>query len=117
MEEEEKEEKNSPSILSPIGVIMLIFAILLDLAGLIILCFGLDDLGILDVLGLIFVGGLMFMSARDMTVTKGAKKALKKVGGKVLKRVGLSFLGELIPYFGGIAPCWTIAVILHFRNK
>jgi len=111
------EEKNDLAILSPIGIIMLIFAILLDLAGLILLCFALDDLGILDVLGLIFIGGLMFMSSGDVTATKGAEKVLKKTGGKVLKRVGLSFVGELIPYFGGVAPCWTLAVYFHFKNK
>jgi len=113
----EEQAKNNPSMLSPVGIMLLISAVLLDLAGLIILCFGLDDFGILDALGLIFIGGLMFMSSGDITATKGAKKVLKKAGGKVLKRAGLSFLGELIPYFGGIAPCWTIAVILHFRNK
>ena len=113
----EEQEKNSASILSPAGIIMLIAAVLIDLAGLIILCFGVDDLGILDVLGLVFIGGLMFIQSGEITGTKGAKKALKKTGGKVLKRIGLSFLGEVIPYFGGLAPCWTLAVYFHFRNK
>ena len=114
---EEEQEENKSSILSPAGIIMLIVAVLIDLAGLIILCFGLDDLGILDVLGLVFIGGLMFVQSGEITSTKGTKKALKKAGGKVLKRVGLSFLGELIPYFGGIAPCWILAVYFHFKNK
>lgn len=98
---------------SPEAVIMMLLAIILDLTGFIILCFGLDDVGILDVIGLILIGGWMLSRSGQITVTKGAKKA----GGKIFKRLGISFVGELIPYFGNVAPCWTLAVYFQLKSQ
>lgn len=118
-EEESPEETTSPetesmgALFSPEGVIMMFLAGILDLIGLIILCFGLDDCGILDIIGLILIGGWMLSRYGRITVSKGAKK----IGSKMLKQVGLSFLGELIPYFGNIAPCWTLAVYFQIKSK
>ena len=112
-----EEGENKSSILSPLGILTLVCATLIDLAGLIVLCFGLDDFGILDIIGLVFVGGLMFIQSKEITGSKGSQKVMKKVGGKIAKRLGFSFLGEVIPYFGGIAPCWTLAVIFHYKKN
>jgi len=30
--------------------------------------------------------------------------------------LGLSFLGELIPFFGDVAPCWTLAVYFELQS-
>jgi hypothetical protein len=76
-------------------------------------CFGLDDLGIIDIIGLFVIGGWMLSRSGQIIGTKGAKKA----GGKIFKRLGLSFFGELIPYFGGIAPCWILAVYFELKSK
>ena len=115
--EEAPEIRSAGNFLSPVGIMMLLIAGTIDLIGLVILCFGLDDLGIMDIIGLIFVGGLMYFTSGSITATKGAQKTAKKLGTKILKRLGLSFLGELIPYFGGIAPCWIIAVYFHLRGS
>jgi len=128
--EESPEEVSEPAsergaLFSPEGVIMMLLAILIDIAGLFCLVldlvlslFGIFGIGtaissVLDVLGLILIGGWMLFRYGQMTGTKGAKKA----GGKLLKRLGLSFLGELIPIFGDVAPCWTLAVYFTLKSS
>lgn len=117
-EEPEKKEIQKPkkgigSLFSPEALVMFFFAGMLDLIGLILLLFALDDFWITDIIGLIFLGGWMFLRSGTITATKGAKKA----GTKFLKRIGFSFLGEIIPFFGGIAPCWTLAVYFELRGS
>ncbi len=125
-DEETAEEKTSESnilgsLLSPIGIIMLLAAGMIDLIGFLIMCFGLDDLGIMDIIGLIFVGGLMYIHSGSITSgkkdKKTTKKTTKKVGGKIFKRLGLSFLVEIIPYLGSLVPSWTIAAYSHLKNS
>ncbi len=81
-------------------------------------------LGILDITGLIFVGGLMFLHSGTITKKGGMQEAgtimgeeTEKLAKKKLKRLGLSFLGEIIPYFGNLAPLWTITVYFHLKGK
>jgi len=106
-------ETSGGDFFSPAAVIMFLTAIVIDTAGFLIMCCGFDDLGILDIIGLIFVGGLMYLHSGQITPTKGVKKISKKL----FKRLGLSFLGEIIPYFGSLAPCWTIAVYFHLKGS
>jgi len=119
--EESGEEKISETkmgdFLSPIAFIMFLAAGLIDLIGFVILCFGLDDFGIMDLIGLIFVGSLMYIHSQTITATSGTQKTVKKFEKKILKRLGLSFLGELIPYFGNLAPCWTLAVYFQLKES
>ena len=114
---EESSEAGGGGFFSPAAIILFSTAVLIDIAGLIVLCFGIDDFGILDITGLIFVGGLMYIHAGTVTGTKGAQELVKKTSTKFLKKIGLSFLGEVIPYFGSVAPCWTIAVYFHLKGK
>ena len=98
------------SFTSPEGILMLCVAVILDLVGLILFCLcwlGIDDYGILDVIGLVIIGGWMF-------IRSGSKKGA--IGKKLAKRLGLAFFGELIPFFGGIAPCWTLAVYFELKS-
>jgi len=113
LEEAEIETQKSGALFGPEGIVMMLAAGLLDLIGLIILCFGLDDFGILDIIGLFIIGGWMLSQSSQIIGTKGAKK----VGGKIFKRLGLSFLGEIIPYFGNVAPCWLLAVYFTLKSK
>lgn len=116
LEEEEApepQEQGGTGFLSPAGVLMFLTAGIIDLIGLIILLFGLDDFAILDVIGLVFIGGLMFISSGSMTETKGSKN----IKNKILKRLGLSFLVEIVPVLGSLSPSWTIAVFLHLKNQ
>ncbi len=47
-----------------------------------------------------------------VVLTKSAKKLLTKL----LKRLGLGLLAEIVPYLGGVAPAWTIAVYYHLNS-
>lgn len=118
-EEEELEPETTEtdlpltSFFSPEGIIMMIVAFFIDLAGFIVLIFGFDDYGILDVIGLFIIGGWMLFRSGTIVTTKKARK----IGVRFLKRLGLSFLGESIPYVGSIAPCWILAVYFELKNK
>ena len=120
-EETEKEPADTEKMgafLSPEGILMMGLAILIDMAGLfslvLIWLFGVGFIisTIFDVAGLVLIGGWMLLRSGQITATKGAKKAF----GKLLKRGGLSFIGESIPIFGDIAPCWTLAVYFELKN-
>ena len=106
------QEDNKPTALSPEGVLMLFIAVIFDFIGLILLVLTLFwGIGqaispFLDIAGLVVIGGWMMARAGTITVPK---KALK-TAGKLGKKIGLPFLGELIPVFGDIAFCWTLAV-------
>ena len=117
--EEASETGGLGALFSPEGIIMMLLAGLIDTIGLfclaLTLVFGIGQAisPILDTIGLILIGGWMLSRYGRMTGTKGAKKA----GGKLLKRFGLSFLGELIPIFGDVAPCWTLAVYFTLKSS
>ncbi len=106
------------SLTSPEAILMLTAAGILDLIGLIffILSFvfgiGIPLSWILDVTGLIILGTWMYWRSGSVTVTKGTKKIISKTS----KRLGLAFLGEIIPFFGDVAFCWTLAVYLELKK-
>ena len=110
------------NFLSLYGILMFSMALALDLVGLILIILDVLGIGIAlsfipDVIGLIFIGGLMFLSpSGGVVVTKGTHKLTKKIGKKIAKKLGLGFLGELIPIFGDIMPCWTLAVYFHLKG-
>ena len=106
------------SLTSPEAALMLTAAIIFDCIGLIlfVLSFifgiGIPLSWLLDVIALVIIGSWMYWRSGSITVTKGTKKVASKFG----KRLGLAFLGEVIPFFGDIAFCWTIAVILELKK-
>ncbi len=121
-EEEKTEAKSSgglSNLMGPEGIIMMGVAITLDVAGIAITCFGLDDLGILDIFGMIIICGWMLFRGQGklhITTTKGtqqqAENFIKKLfRGKTSKFV-TPIVGELIPYVGAL-PCWTLAVFFE----
>jgi len=124
--------------LSPKGIleaitvfpIMFLIALCLDIISLIIIFFGLDDVGILDIIGFAIFGIWIFVrsggertvtpeSSPDLT-TRGRKQAIQKKGaslmkklGKVGLRAGIIGILEFIPYVGAIIFGWTLLVILE----
>jgi len=99
------------TILTPEGFIMMAVAIILDSVGLILFILSFLGVGIPgsfipDLIGLIIIGIWTYLRSGRTTMTKQATELAKKS----FKRVGLAFLGEVIPFFGDAAPCWTIAV-------
>lgn len=116
--EEVSDTEKRGTILGPEAVLMFFIAILLDLFGLLCLAlnffFGIGEIlsFIPDFLGLFIIGGWMLIRSGIITETKG----VKKMGTKIFKRLGLSFLVELIPVVGNVAPCWTLAVYFELKN-
>ena len=111
-------EEQAASFTSPEAFVMLSIAIALDLLGLFIFILDLLGIGLIisfvpDIIGLIFIGGWMLFRTGRVTVTKKAQKT----GKKLFKRLGLAFLGELIPFFGDVAFCWTLAVYFELKNN
>jgi hypothetical protein len=90
--------------LSPETLFMLPLAVVIDLVGIILICFGLDDVGITDAIGAIFIGGWLLIRRGKLEVKVSKKDT------KTLVRFGKTFIGELIPYLGAL-PFWTITVV------
>ena len=108
---------------------MMIIALLLDIVGIILICFGLDDFGILDTLGIFIFGTWIFIRSggqKDIrsqkpVSTKEKTAAVKKQGSALLKRLGkvglkagIIAILEYIPIFGAIFFGWTVLVIIEF---
>lgn len=106
-------------------------ALVLDIIGVILICFGLDDLGILDTIGIAVFGLWIFwrsggkrdLSDRKPVSTKVKSAQIKKQGSALLKRlgkvglrVGITAIFEFIPYVGAILFGWTILVIIEFAS-
>ncbi len=113
-------------VLSPEGAIMFPIAIILDVIGFVFFFLSLVGIGIplsflLDIAGLLTIGAWMYFRSGSVTVPKRTKKAGKKMAKKInktaLKRIGWVFFRELIPFFGDIAPCWTIAVYRELTKQ
>lgn len=95
--------------IGPELIIILPFVLMLDAIGIVLIIFGLDDLGILDTIGLVFLGTWMWL--RDGTRPKISTRKLKKKG---IRFFG-SFIGESIPYVGAF-PFWTIMTLLTLKD-
>lgn len=112
-EEENFKIKSAISLSSPEAVVMLMIAGLIDLMGILLLFIGLDDFGILDIIGMVFIGSWMFF--RFGHAPNRIKN--KKIGKNLGKRLGLTFLTEIIPYLGSIMPTWFLAVFFELKNN
>lgn len=116
-EEAQTETAGVANFLSPEALVMFLIAGIFDLIGLLFFILSFIGIGIIlswifDFIALFIIGGWMFFRSGKITTTKKTKKVLKKI----LKRLGLSFLGEIIPFFGDLAPCWTLGVYFTLKN-
>ncbi|HPD19725.1 MAG TPA: hypothetical protein PLV95_00580 [Candidatus Pacearchaeota archaeon] len=89
--------------LSPETVLMLCWAGLIDLIGIVLLCFALDDFGILDLISTITIGGWMFLRKGKLVNFKAQRKRLVRF------LVGMGI--EIVPYLGAL-PAVTIITYL-----
>jgi hypothetical protein len=89
---------------------MLSLAFAIDFIGFILLCLGLDDLGILDLIGMITIGGWMIFKSGKIRKPTGKSGALKKVFTGKYSKFLVTFGVEEIPYIGGLSFTWTAAV-------
>ena len=109
---------------SPETVTMLPFAICLDMIGIALLCCGLDDGGMTDMIGIAIIDGWLFFRGNPRAgTTKGRRESMAGIADtlkkfftdKNFKFITPTFL-ELIPYVGAL-PFWTISVILNLSEE
>ncbi len=115
--------RKATAFLSPEAFYLFPIAIALDLTGIILIFFGLDDFWITDIIGILLIGGYLYFRSGTLKVTYRAEERITKTVTKVAKwakrlrwlRPLLMFL-EFIPYVG-VAPCWIILVYLELTNS
>ena len=108
-------------LLSVEGVIMLPLAIILDITGPILLCVGLDDFFLTDIIGIIFIGGWLWFK-RGKTAEIPKRKTgffrmdfLRKLFKGKYKRFLTPFIGEVVFYLGAF-PFWTLSVYFELTD-
>lgn len=103
---------------TPEAFFMLPFAIMLDLSGIILVCFGLDDFGTTDAIGIAFINMWLLLRGRNVMHEQGRKGAINNIKkvftGKTTKFV-VPVIGEIIPYLG-VLPFWTLSVFLNLTE-
>lgn len=114
--------KKMGALFSPEALVMFIAAGSLDLIGLILLILDFIGIGLAlsfipDIIGIIVIGSWMYFRSGHITISRRAGKTIKKTGRKIFKRLGLAFLGELIPFFGDVAFCWLLVVYFELKNN
>jgi len=117
MAEDTEEARKMGAFLGPEALIMLPVAVVLDLIGIILVCFALDDFWITDIIGIASIGLWTYFRSQTMKVTHKAAARITKVA-KWAKRLKwlrpLLIIGEFIPYVGA-APLWIIVVYLELK--
>ncbi len=109
--------------LTPETVIMLPVAFFLDLCGLGLVIFALDDLGLIDIIGIfIFFPWLLIKGEKlpSLAETKGGAR-IKGSLAKLFKNKHLKFLtpliGEVTPWVGGLGFFWTLSVLFNLEEQ
>ncbi|MDD3170178.1 MAG: hypothetical protein WC410_00830 [Candidatus Paceibacterota bacterium] len=93
---------------SPETVIMLTFALTIDIIGIILVCFGLDDLGTLDIVSTVIIGGWMLFRKGQMVNIRTQRKQLIRF----LTGMGI----EITPYLGAL-PAVTVVTLLTLSEN
>lgn len=121
-EEETPEEPTGGgmgALFSPEGVVMMTVAVILDLVGIILLLFALDDFFITDIVGILFITPWMFLRSSTVATPEKMQKKTQKGISKLFRGKWKKFLtpiiGEVIPYVGAF-PCWTLAVYYEITS-
>lgn len=115
-EQEAIQIKSFVSLGSPEAIVAFTIAGLIDLLGFIIIFVGLDDFFILDTVGFMTLGMWMIFRSGHIP-SRNSKIKSKKMGKKLLKRLGLSTLCEIMPYLGGLMPTWMLMVYFELKNN
>jgi len=116
------------AFLSPEALVIFPLAIILDLVGIVLVIFALDDFFITDVIGFATIGAWSFFRSQikgkepeveisSIGEKRGTIKEVKqtKKAGKAAKwGKRLKFL-ELIPYVGAL-PFWTVSVYFELKS-
>lgn len=94
-------------------------ALLLDLCGLGLVIFGLDDLGILDITGVIIFFPWLLIRGKKLPSLSGSKnsKKIKKFFTNKNVRFLTPLIGEVTPWLGGIGFFWTMTVLSNLEEE
>ncbi len=97
---------------------MLPIALFLDLCGLALVLFALDDMGILDLIGVCIIFPWLLIRGQRPPSLQG-RKSFEKIK-KLFKNKYLKFLtplvGEVTPWVGGIGFFWTMTVLFNLEE-
>ncbi|MFZ3054806.1 MAG: hypothetical protein WA091_02405 [Minisyncoccales bacterium] len=100
---------------TPEAFFMLPLAIGLDIIGVILFCYLVDDFGITDMIGIATINVWLILrnkKPRNESGRKGVMENIKKsFTGKQTKFI-VPVIGELIPYLG-VLPFWTLSVLFN----
>ena len=116
--EQKEEGAGQGTLFGPEAVLMLFIAGILDVIGIILVFFFLDDFGVTDIMGIVTISVWILFRSQGIELTKGAGKTVAKVGkwGKRLKWLRpLCIIGEVIPYVGA-APLWLLLVYAELQE-
>lgn len=99
---------------TPETVIMLPFAFICDVVGLVILLCGLDDFGLADVVPMFIIFSWLIIRGKQIPSRNGgiSDKIKNLFTNKYLKFL-TPLLGELTPYLGGLGFFWTLTVLYN----
>ena len=109
------------NFLSPEALVMLPLAIILDLIGIVLVIFALDDFFITDIIGFAIIGAWSFFRSQ----IKGKEPEIKisdiknikeKKAGKAAKWGRRAKWLEFIPYVGAL-PFWTVSVYSELKSS
>lgn len=94
-------------------IVILIWAIIIDISNIVVVCFGLDDFCLIDIIGMCTIS--LWSVVRSQTFvtpqklqSKGQNFVRKLFTGKWGKFL-TPIVGEVIPYVG-VGPWWSLAV-------
>lgn len=103
---------------TPESFIMIPLALGLDLAGIILVCFGLDDFGMTDMIGIVTIDLWLIIRNKKQKNQQGGKGVinnLRKLFTGDLTKIAAPTFGELIPYVGAL-PFWTLSVLFNLTD-
>jgi hypothetical protein len=97
---------------------MLPFALILDLSGILLICFGLDDFGILDAIGIVFINLWLLLRGKKFVENTGRGSALSNLKNFFTAKETKFLTGfiEMVPYLGSILPLWTLTVLFNLTE-
>lgn len=98
------DESAQASIYSPEGVVVLFFAIMLDVLGIVLNIFGIGV--VVTVIGLPTLGVWVWV--------RGGKVSLSKKAGRFAKKAGVTAILETISF--GLLPGWTVMVLRTLKK-
>lgn len=96
-------------------LIVLPLALGLDLAGFILLCAGIPDMGVILVIGTIFINSWLLLRGKKPSDNKANQKfkLIKKLFTGKFSKFLTPFIIEVIPYVSGAMFTWTLVVIMN----